>query len=133
MVVAIHTGMGWTETNPEKLAPVVDRHPDTRFDIYHLVPYARQAALLAKNSPNVWLNLCWSHVNLVPVTKISVFGGDYTLHVENIYGHLAMARENVAWVLAGRIQDGLINEEQAMDIAGLWFYENPRQLYRLEL
>lgn len=41
------------------------------------------------------------------------------------------ARENVAWVLAKRISDGLMNEEQAIDFARLMFYENPADLYDL--
>ena len=46
-------------------------------------------------------------------------------------GDLVQARENVASVLAGRINEGLLKEEQAMDLARLMFYENPADLYDL--
>ena len=37
----------------------------------------------------------------------------------------------MASVLARRINDGLLKEEQAMDLARLMFYENPADLYGL--
>ena len=101
--------------------------------------------MVAKVCPNVWLNLCWSHslsapmtrsaldewLDLVAVNKIIAFGGDTHLWVEWSVGDLIQARENVAWVLARRTSDGLMNEEQAIDFAHLMFYENPADLYDL--
>ena len=57
----------------------------------------------------------------------------YALPVEKVYGHLTMAREDIARVLARRIEDGQMSESQAMDLARMWFYENPKALYRLNL
>jgi hypothetical protein len=42
-----------------------------------------------------------------------------------------MAREDVARVLARRIQTGQMTETQALDMARGWFWENPKELYRL--
>jgi len=53
--------------------------------------------------------------------------------VEKVYGHLAMAREDMAWALARRIEEGRMTEKQALGIAKMWFWDNPRELYRLDL
>jgi len=135
------------KTGKEDLRRFLDAcmHPDTRFDLYHMgMPYVRETAIMGKNFPNVWLNLCWSHIispkmtmsaldewiDLVPVNKIIAFGGDYK-NVENVYGHLVMARENIAKVLGRRVEEGLLTENGAIEIAQEWFYDNPKGLYEL--
>jgi hypothetical protein len=111
------------------------------------MPQVRETAVIAKNWPNVWLNLCWTHIisqkqtcnaldeylDIVPVNKILAFGGDYGKPVEKVYGHLVMAREDIANILGGRVAEGLMTEEQAVEIARLWFWENPKTLYRLRI
>ena len=69
----------------------------------------------------------------MPANKILAFGGDYTIPVEKIYGHLVMARENIARVLACRISEKQLSEEQALNLAHKWFWDNPRQLYHLDV
>jgi len=149
LVVAVHTGV-WGDfraLDPRHMIQIIIRHPRTKFDIYHLgVPWVRDAIIMGKNFPNVWLNLCWCHIlsprmacsamdeliDLVPMNKIIAFGGDYHRPVEKVYGHLVMARENVARVLGGRIKDGLLTEEEAVAIAERWFCDNPKELYGLK-
>jgi predicted TIM-barrel fold metal-dependent hydrolase len=150
MVVAVHTGMwgDFRELDPQHMIPVFERHPATRFDMYHLgVPYVREAIIIGKNFPNVWLNMCWCHIisqrlactaldemiDLVPVNKIIAFGGDYEIPVEKVYGHLVMAREDVAMVLGRRVEEGFMAENEAVELARAWFYENPRSLYQLKV
>jgi predicted TIM-barrel fold metal-dependent hydrolase len=154
LVVAVHTGMGafasasYIASDPEHMIPIIERHPGTKFDLFHMgIPHAREAAMIGKNFPNAWLNLCWCHVispsitrgildeliDLVPVNKIIAFGGDYGIPVENVYGHLVMARENVAKVLGQRVEEGHMTENEAVDVAGRWFYENPKELYGLDI
>jgi hypothetical protein len=70
-------------------------------------------------------------IDLVPVNKIIAFGGDYSKPVENVYGHLVMARENISEVLGNRIEEGLLTENEAVGIAKRWFYDNPKELYQL--
>jgi len=150
LVVAVHTGV-WGDfrtLDPKHMIQTIIRHPGTKFDIYHMgVPYVRDTAIIGKNFPNVWLNLCWCHIlspkmacsamdeliDLVPVNKIIAFGGDYHRPVEKVYGHLVMARENIARVLGGRVEDGLMTEEEATSIAEMWFYANPKELYGLRI
>jgi hypothetical protein len=103
LVVAVHTGV-WGDfraLDPKHMIQTIIRHPGTKFDIYHMgVPYVRDAAIMGKNFPNVWLNLCWCHIlspkmacsamdeliDLVPVNKVIAFGGDY-LFVDGVLGH----------------------------------------------
>lgn len=150
LVIAVHTGM-WGDFRTldiHHMIPVVQRHPEVRFDIYHAgMPRVREAGVIGKNFANVWLNLCWCHIispmmtrsllnewtDLVPANKIIAFGGDYHLPVEKVYGHLLMARENIAHVLASRIEEGLLDREQAVGLARKWFYGNPKALYGLDV
>jgi len=150
--VAVHTGIIWnnwndfTEIHPRNLIPLLQAHRNTRFDCYHAgIPWVGTVGVMGKTFPNLWLNLCWCHVispemtvralsewlDLVPANKIIAFGGDYAIPVEKTYGHLVMARENIARVLAARIEQGVMNEEEAVDLARRWFYDNPVTLYRL--
>ena len=148
--IAVHAGYwgDFRQLNPTHIIPLLQRHPKARFDLYHLgYPYVREALMLGKTFANVWLNLCWVHVisplcafealdealDLVPVNKITGFGGDYALPVEKIAGHLELARRNIAGALAGRLEDCRMTEAQAMDVARLWLFDNPKELYRLEV
>ena len=51
--------------------------------------------------------------------------------MEKVYGHLVMAREDVARVLAKRIMEKQMTETQALALAHKWFWENPKELYGL--
>lgn len=150
LVIAVHAGYwgDFRKLNPTHLIPLLFRYPKVRFDLYHLgYPYIREALMLGKQFPNVWLNFCWTHIisqrfatdaldeaiDLIPMNKILAFGGDYALPVEKVYGHLVMARENIASVLAKRVAQGQMTETQALDLAHKWFWENPNELYQLGL
>jgi hypothetical protein len=69
----------------------------------------------------------------VPVNKIIGFGGDYNRPVEKVYGHLVMAREDIAIVLGRRVDRGLMSHDKAVAIAKKWFWDNPKHLYRLNI
>ncbi|HOJ33182.1 MAG TPA: amidohydrolase family protein [Candidatus Hydrogenedentes bacterium] len=150
MVICVHTGY-WGDfrmLDPTHMIPILQRHPKARFDIYHLgYPWMREAIMLGKGFPNVWLNLCWTHIisqkfvqiavdeliDLIPVNKVIGFGGDYGLPVEKVYGHLVMARQDFARVFARRIADGDLTENQALAILKNWLWDNPKELYDLRL
>lgn len=150
LVLAVHTGY-WGDfrtLNPLYIIPLVIRHPKARFDIFHLgYPWVRETLMLGKGFPNVWLNLCWTHiisqkfatealneaVELVPANKILAFGADYGLPVEKVYGHLIMAREDIARALSPKIESGQITFSQAKDIMKKWLHDNPKELYKLDL
>ncbi|MFC1737281.1 amidohydrolase family protein [Candidatus Hydrogenedentota bacterium] len=148
-VVALHAGVwgDFRKLDATHMIPIIQRHPEVKFDIFHAsMPYVREVGFMAKNFPNVYLNLCWSHIvspmmtratlnewmDYVPVNKIIAFGADYGIPVEKVYGHLVMARENIAFVLAGRVEEGLMSEENAVKIARKWFFSNPGRLYGID-
>jgi uncharacterized protein len=149
LVVAVHTGY-WDDfrlLDPLHMIPLLQRHPTVRFDIYHLgFPWVREALMLGKGFSNVWLNLCWTHIisqrmvisaldeaiDLIPINKLLAFGGDYGLPIEKVYGHLVMAQEDIAEVLARRVAEKQMTETQAIDLAHRLFWENPIDLYELK-
>jgi hypothetical protein len=67
----------------------------------------------------------------VPYNKIIAFGDD-VYYPEMVYGHLRVARQNVAAVLAGMIEEATIGPESALDVARAMFYDNPKALYESE-
>ncbi|MCE5239424.1 amidohydrolase [bacterium] len=152
LTVAVHCGIIWTNwqdfttLHPRHMIPTILAHRRTRFDLYHAgIPWLREIGVIAKSYPNVWLNLCWCHIispqmsmaalsewlDLVPFSKILGFGGDYGKPVEKVYGHLQLALEDIATVLAGRVEQGWMTETQALQVAHAWLWDNPVELYRL--
>ena len=146
--VAVHTGY-WGDFRTLDVKFMLDfavRRPDVRFDMFHLgMPNYRDATLIGKTLPNVTLNMCWCSIisqlqtartldemiDLVPVNKITAFGGDYGVCVQKVYGHLVLAREVVASALAKRIDDGDFDRDDALHLAKLWFVDNPTRIYKL--
>ncbi len=150
LVVAVHTGYwgDFRQLNPTHMIPILERHPNVRFDFYHIgYPYVRESLNLGKIMANVWLNFCWTHIisqrfamdaldeaiDLVPMNKIIGFGGDYNIPVEKVFGHITMAREDIACVFAARIERGQMNEDQAIGLARKWLWDNPKDLYKLNV
>ncbi|MFM9327758.1 amidohydrolase family protein [Paenibacillus mesotrionivorans] len=146
LTIAVHTGIwdDFREMDPKYLLNLAPEHPTANFDLFHLgMPFIRDAIMIAKNYPNVFLNLCWSHIispmqtrsaideiiDMVPMNKILAFGGDYKLQVENIAGHLYMAKENLAYSFAKRVDSGYMSLSEALEILQQWFYSNPLSIY----
>lgn len=150
LTVAVHAGVwdDFRQLDPRHNIPIILRHPNTRFDIYHMgMPWVRDTLFMAGNWPNVYVNWCWTHivsyymtqsgmleyVDFVPADKINAFGGDYSAPcVEKVYGHLSMAQENVATILARLVKDRRVTVERSVELAHLWFYDNAMRLYRLD-
>lgn len=145
LVIAMHSGVwgDFRNLDPRHMNTIAPMHPEARFDLYHVgVPDIRAAIIVGVMQPNVWTNFCWIHIisqemacaaineilDTIPLNKISAFGGDYK-PIEKIPGHLRMARENIARVLAGRIDKGKMDIGVAKEIIKKWFWENPLQLY----
>ena len=145
--LSIHTGV-WNDFRKlrvEDIVGFIERNPDTPMDVYHLgIPSPRAAIQTIKNYPNAYMNLCWSHIvasdmvtqslhemiDMVPLNKIFAFGGDYTLFIEKVFGHLQMARENIAIALGSRVERNLMDMDDAKQMMRAWFYDNPKQFYR---
>jgi len=147
MNITVHSGvwMDFRKVDCKNMLDIAPCHPQADFDLYHLgMPFYNDAIMVAKNLPNVYLNLCWSHIvspvqtqqaidvilDQVPVNKILAFGGDYGQCVEKVIGHLHIARENFACVFGRRIDNGLMDMANAKDVLRKWFWDNPLALYK---
>ncbi len=146
MVIAVHSGVfgDWRKVDSKNMHDLAPAHPKANFDLSQLgMPSVRDTIVIGKNYPNVFLNLTWSHIvsqvqacsgideilDQVPVNKILAFGGDYARCVEEVVGHLHMARENFAQVFGRRIDRDQMSFDQACEILKLWFWGNPLNLY----
>lgn len=146
MIVNIHLGvwMDITDKSPSILFPIVEKHPEATFEIYHMgIPYIRETAFLGKNYPNVYLNMCWASatsesmflnsldewIDLVPTNKIIAFGGDLRTLPIHVVGELEVVKQNLCLVLSNRIKRGRMDMEGAKKILKAWFYDNPARLY----
>jgi predicted TIM-barrel fold metal-dependent hydrolase len=149
--IQIHTGLQegneniLTNSNPMHLVNLFIEYREAKFDIFHgAYPYTGELLALAKNFPNVYLDLCWLHIispsagarmlheaiETVPANKIFAFGGDFIIP-EGAYGHSVMARQVVRRVLTEKIEDGYLTEDEAVGLAGRILRDNPAALYRL--
>ena len=109
-------------------------------------PYVTEFEELGKSWPNVYLNQCWGHIispegarqqlsemlECVPVNKIFAFGGD-SQTLEQAIGHLEMAKENCAIVLAEKVLDGKYTEAEAIEFAKRILRTNSVEFFKLDL
>ncbi|KPK61753.1 MAG: hypothetical protein AMK73_07820 [Planctomycetes bacterium SM23_32] len=151
--IVIHTGLQAgnygriADADPLLLQALIAKNPRTKFDLYHGgMPWVRQIAVLAKYFPNVYLNMAWMHIispaqarsalaewlDMVPNSKVFGFGGDYSI-VEKVYGHLKIARENIARVLAAKVRQGAWRRPEASLVARRLMRENAVEFYGLSL
>ena len=64
----------------------------------------------------------------MPGNKILGFGGDF-LHVEGAYAHAQMARAAAAEVLADKVEDGYLKEEEALALLKRILYQNGKDFF----
>jgi len=149
--IQIHTGLQagngnfLANSNPLHLVNLLVEYPEARFDLFHAgYPYQGRMATLGKNFPNAYVDLCWVHVispwvarqtlhewiETVPANKIFAFGGDY-IFVEGAYAHSRMARDNVARVLAEKVETGYLAEDEAVGLAHKLLRENAARFFRI--
>lgn len=142
--IQIHTGLQEgneniiTNSQPTLLTNLFREYRNVRFDIFHgAYPYSGELATLAKNFQNVYIDLCWLHMispvraryalsewlDTVPSNKIFGFGGDYRF-IEGVYGHVVLARANIAQVLADKVDEGIMSIPQAIQIASRLLHDN---------
>ncbi|MEM2791965.1 MAG: amidohydrolase family protein [Candidatus Bathyarchaeia archaeon] len=151
--VQIHTGhMAGIRNRVDKanavyFVRVLELHQDVNFDLFHgNWPYMGDLLFIAKNYPNVYINLCWVNiidpvysvelleraVVTIPHKKINGFGGDY-FAPEILPAHLSQARENIARALSNLVSRGWISKTEALNLAADWLYNNPNELFKLGL
>jgi predicted TIM-barrel fold metal-dependent hydrolase len=149
--IQIHTGLQEgngnlvSNANPLHLVNLLLEYEEARFDLFHAgYPYQSEMATLGKNFANVYVDLCWVHVispwvarqtlhewiETIPANKIFAFGGDY-IFVEGTYAHSRMARDDVAEVLAEKVELGYLTEDEAIAVAQKLLRDNAVQFFRL--
>lgn len=149
-VIAVHTGYwgDFRDLSPLNIIPFIMRNPEGKFDVYHLgCPWIRESIMLGKGFSNVYINFCWLSIfsqkaareamdeviETIPTNKVIGFFGDYkSPTVEKIYGHLTMAKEDIAEVIAGKISQGWMDFNSGVELIKKFFYSNPKDLYNLK-
>ena len=148
--VQIHTGVlaggkaVLANSNPLHLSNIFLEYPETRFDVFHgAFPFMGEMGSLALMFPNVHLDMCW--LPLISYTSFKnalsewlcyvpagnfLWGGDCS-SAEGIYGAVYMMRKGLSEVLADKIEQGLLDEELALDIASKILHDNAQELFRL--
>lgn len=145
----IHTGMQAgnanvpTNSQPMALTNLFYKFGRVQFDLFHIgYPWWRDCLVLAKMFPNVNIDFCWMHIisstgaraalhemlDSVPVNKLFGYGGDYR-YPELSYGHLVMARRNIARVLAERVETGQNTEQESIRLGRMLMLDNPARLF----
>ena len=149
--IQIHTGLQEgngniiTNANPTHLVNLFIQYPQAKFDIFHTsYPYTGELTTLAKNFPNVYVNLCWMYIvspyaarrilsewiETLPSNKIFGFGGDY-LVVEGAYAHAKMARDNISRVLTEKIEESYFSLSEAIEFAKKILRDNPLEIFNI--
>jgi uncharacterized protein len=151
--VQIHTGLQTgngndiTNSNPTGLVKAISRFPGVKFCLLHAgYPYGGEMATLAKNFPNVYIDMAWSalispayterylqeFIETVPTNKIMAFGGD-SQTVEGAYGASVLARRTVEVTLVNMVKSGYYSESEALSIADMILRNNALTIYNLKL
>jgi uncharacterized protein len=150
--VQIHTGLhagngnDITNSKPTHLVNLFMEYPGIDFLLFHGgYPYGGELGTLAKNFPNVYIDMCWTYVispsyserylhewiETIPANKILGFGGDYSF-VEAVYAHSVMARQIITKVLTAKVRDQYLTEKEASNIARMILRENAMRVFKLD-
>jgi predicted TIM-barrel fold metal-dependent hydrolase len=153
LFLSVHTGLqnrdstDIRKSHPQDLIPLFRKFKNLHFDVFHAgFPYTTESIELAKSWSNVFINLCWNHIispegtrcllsellECVPVNKILAFGGD-VYYPEAVIGHLEIAKENCAMVLAQKVLDGIFSEKNAIEYAERILRTNAIEFYELDI
>ncbi|MDR0472899.1 MAG: amidohydrolase family protein [Treponema sp.] len=149
----IHTGLfegngnNIQNADPSLLFHLIQANPDTAFDLFHGgYPYGGKLSAMAKMFPNVYLDMAWTHIispsysvrylsewlDTVPCNKIIGFGGDY-IFVEGVYGHLQIARQNIAETFSQKISDGIYSKNESLRYAKMILHDNADELFNRQI
>lgn len=150
--VQFHVGLGdddalITQANPALLQPLfkLEWMQQTKFVLLHCYPYVREAAMLCSLYSNVYMDLSLT-VNLIapaasamilealsaaPASKILAGTDGHSCPEMHWYGALRW-KLGLQSALNQLLMDGMINLEQAKEIAAQILHGNSKELYKLE-
>ena len=128
------------------LSPLLAKYPDARFVLMHIAyPYTEELVALAKHYPNVYADLCWAwsinpyssvefvrrFIHAAPANKLFLFGGD-TSYPGPALAYASQARTWFTRAMQAEIDDGLLTELQAIDLAQRFMRDNQFDCFRVE-
>jgi hypothetical protein len=149
--VAFHTGLQAghlryiENSNPVLLSNLFVEYPNVNFVLFHgSYPYGGELSALARNFRNVFIDMNWTYsisptyaerymsewLETVPANKIMAFGGDQRT-VENSYGNLVLAKSILSNVLVKKVEDNLLSESEAKNIARMLLHDNGMNFYNI--
>jgi len=132
--------------NAGDLCPVLMAHPRAKFVLMHIgYPYQDEFIALAKQYTNAYVDLCWAWIIsplasvrflkeallTAPASKLFAFGGDY-ITVETVVGHARIARRGIAQALTELVEEGWLNEADALDAARRIMRGNALEVFDVE-
>jgi hypothetical protein len=125
-----------------QLGEIIGRHPNLRFQCFLGCKHANQAlCTLARELPNFSLAGYWWHnffpqaihhvmserLDMLPVNKQMGFFSD-AYCVEWVYAKLLIVRNQLARVLAEKIEQGQYTLDEALSIARSILFDSPQEL-----
>ena len=143
---AHHSHMRVDYVKPGQLDALLRRFPDVRLVLMHAAyPYGNELIALAKHYPNVYVDLCWAWsidpyatsdfvrrcIHAVPSNKLFVFGGD-TLWPTSAVAYASQARKWLTRTLQAEIDEGLLSEREAVDLASRYMRENQYACFNID-
>lgn len=143
---ASYSTMILERANPALLCPLLLKYPRARFVLMHAgYPFGGELLALAKQFPNVYIDLCWAwsiapdstcdfvrrFIHSVPANKLFAFGGDTCWAAQSV-GYAEQCRRWLTRALQAEVDDSLLSEQQAMQLATRVMHDNQREVFDLE-
>ena len=147
--VQVHTGHlagNWGDIrcgDPTPLVPVFQKYRNVKFDLFHAAwPYSEFIGAVAKEFPNVWIDLCWAWamnpvqmerildewLSCVPCNKIFGFGADASSPF-SVVGYAHQARSGIANVMEKKLGTGEYDLDTAMFVSRRIMSENACEIF----
>ncbi len=144
-----HAGHSYSQMDhirPSCLCLLLAKYPQARFVLMHIsYPYNDEVVALAKHYPNVYVDLCWawsinphvardfarSVIHAAPSHKLFAFGGD-TFWPNAAVAYARQARQWLNRALQAEVDEGMLTEREAIDLATRFMQTNQRECFDIE-
>ena len=128
------------------LCGLLAKYLDCRFVLMHIsYPYCAELVALVKHYRNVYADLCWAwsidpysgvdfvrrFLHAAPANKLFAFGGD-TGWPTSSAAYAIQARRWLTRALEAEVDDGLMSESDAIDVAMRVMRDNQYECFRLD-